>query len=189
MVEQNNYSLSVEDAEYEKKFTRENTWRNFKMMVYNGVGLAAFLGLLGNIANRLISASETMAPKALEAANAAFDAAVSTAQAAGTAVTVAPPPSTFFEAAFANATLTIPLMIGMAAVGILAAYASTSEGTEIKRLQDDRLARQNARAQERCKEQGICNDIEYLQNQRTDGKSWAASVAANENQRIHGAAR
>ncbi len=151
---------TIDDAEYEQKFTRENTWRNFKMAAFGAISAATFFGLLGTIANRLIAASEAFSPKALEAAAKAGSAA----------------PSSFFEAFVGNPMLTIPLMVGMAVVGVTAAYASVSEGTEIKKLQDNRLARQNAKAQQVCKEQGVCNDVEYPQNQRADGKAWTSAI-------------
>jgi len=156
-------SMSQEDVAYEKNFSRENTWRNFKMALFTALSGSTFIAALSVIAQKIVGAAEGIG---------------AVAGAAGGTTAAASGSTSFFGALFANPALTVPLLVGMVAVGVASAYMATSEGTEIKRLQDDRLARQNAREQQRCREQGVCNEVEYPQNQREDGKKWENVVAA-----------
>lgn len=150
-----------EDIEYEKEFTRKNTWANFKMALFGGLSGATFIAALGVVAQKLVGAAEVVGAAASTTAGAATGAAAS-AGGAG-----------FLGAMFSNPMLTVPILAGMVVVGVAAAYASVAEGTEVKRLQDDRLARQNARAAQLCQEKGVCQSHEYEQNQRADGQKWA----------------
>lgn len=134
-----NSQLAIAEVAYEKKFTEENTWRNFKMSLFGAISGATFFGLLANVAGMLLTA--------VGGGDVAFQPFASTA-----------------------------VMAGLATVGVAAAYLGVREGTEIKKLQDEHLARKHALAQELCKTQGICNQPEYPEQQRGDGKSWQQTV-------------
>lgn len=157
MIADSHTSVPKEEDAYEKKFSRENTWRNFKMAIFTALSGSTFIAALSVIAQKIVGAAESVG------------AAAGGAEAAAGS-------STFFGSLFSNPVLTIPLLIGMVAVGVGAAYLATSEGTEIKRLQDDRLARQNALEQQRCREKAPSNAVEYPQNQRNDGAKWQETI-------------
>lgn len=153
-------SSTDDDRTYETQFTRENTWRTFKMTLFAALSGATFIAALGVLAQKIIGAAE----------------GIGTTTASGTSMSTSVIPSTFVGSLFTNPLLTIPLLLGMIVVGVVAAYVSTSEGTEIKRLQDDRLARKNAQEQQRCQSRNKSNDIEYSHNQRADGKAWCETL-------------
>ena len=75
------------------------------------------------------------------------------------------------------------VMGGMMVAGIACTFLAQREWTELKELQDDRLARKNADCLAKQNSQGLsisaqphCG-MEFGQNQRADGKTWEQAVA------------
>lgn len=144
----------------EAEFQSKNQWYSFTQAVYGALGWASFIGLLGTIANSVVN---------LAVGEAAQPGAVE-----------------FAKALF---TQTTPLVAigGLMAFGVACTYMAQREATKLKSLQDTHLAEESAKCMSVGK--SVCVDIEHEQNQRADGKKWAAVIAANENQLAHGAVR
>ncbi len=75
---------------------------------------------------------------------------------------------------------------GLAAAGLAFTYMAQREATELRVLQDEHLAQQNAHQMGKGKapELAVAQTIEYPENQRADGQKWEivmASRAQNEN--------
>jgi len=146
----------------EKQFRRKNLWHSFMQAAYGSLAGASFFGALLSISSGVIGLAAGLA-KFL-----GFGAGVGGAgmeMAAANAFIVSNP-------------VTLAALGGLIVTGLAFTYLSQREGTELKVLQDEHTAQQNARAKQLCVEQGICNTAEYPQNQRADGKQWQNVVQA-----------
>lgn len=78
-------------------------------------------------------------------------------------------------------------MGGLLALGAAATYMSQRAATELRVLQDDHLARQNAKClgkEPELSAAGLIHTCEYPENQRSDGKTWEHTVAQAQSEAI-----
>jgi len=136
----------------EADFQAKNQWHSFKNAVYGGIGQASFFGVLMAVGGAVVSA------------------------AAGV------PQSVALLTGLVSGPLPLLAVGAMMAVGAAFTYMSQREATIMKSLQDTHLAEETAmcNAAGHGKVKGV--QVEYEQNQRSDGKTWNQAIAANQNQ-------
>lgn len=146
----------------EQEFRKKNQWHSFAASAWGALGAASFFAALGTLASGMISVA----------------AGVPTTVAGGMIT-----PSMFVL----GGPLPYAVMGGLLALGAAATYMSQSEATELRVLQDEHMAKQQAQCmgvaqgkglnQEQA--QAVCGaDKEFSQNQRADGKQWQQVVTA-----------
>lgn len=169
----------------EQQFRDDSMRHSFKGSLYNALSGAAFIGVLVKLSNLLI---DTFSPDA-EVSKVAVDT-------------------------FTHSPGGMAAMAGMMAVGTAFTYFAQKEWTELKCIQDERLARKNAEMMSMQHElemekaqavaRGVAQEVKaevkagveearehgcqehYPQNERSDGKSWQAVIASARNDLMHG---
>ncbi len=141
----------------EAEFRSKSQSHSFAAKAWGGLAGASFFGALITLANALVAVA----------------AAVSTTGGAANPMLAA-------SSAMLNP-LPLAVLGGMAAFGLVATYMSNRSETELKLLNDEHQAQVNAKCMEQSKSRGVAQQQEYEQNCRSDGKSWANAVAANQN--------
>jgi hypothetical protein len=145
----------------EEKYRKESRWLAFKSQTWGALGMASFFAALGTLANGLMGfAAKTAGVKGLGMIEGAAGMITSPA--------------------------TLAVMGGLVAVGVACNYMSQHESTELRIIQDEHMAQQQAKCMKQEKAPAV--EVEHEQNCRADGKSWS-DVVANQNIPNHAAAR
>ena len=138
------------EEQIEKDFRKKNLWHSFMQGTYGALSIAAYMGALGTLATGLITAATTASAPVV----------------AGVAV-----------AGSIFAPLPMLVIGGLLAVGTICSYMSQVEGTELKCLQDEHMAQQNAMKLTPGLAVSQSASVDHPKNQRADGKKWQEVVS------------
>ncbi len=142
----------ISDEEYERRYRKDTTRHSFLGALYSAVGGAAFFSVLGGLINMAISGIAEAAPGTATLSSALTSAGM----------------------AVSPAVVTASVMIAVTIIGAVSTYMAQEEFTEVKCLQDERLARKNAQCMGEQRELTTPKSCaaEYEHNQRADNKKW-----------------
>ena len=144
----------------EEKFRQESRWLSFKSQAWGALGMATFFGALMTIAMGIVSVAMGT-PAILE--NGMITPSAPLLSVSG-----------------------IAALGGLLGFGAAATYMSQRDATELRIVQDEHMAQQQAKCMKQDKSPVIA--IEHEQNCRADGKKWG-DIVANQNQPQHVTAR
>jgi len=136
----------------EADFQAKNQWHSFKGAVYGGIGQASFFGVLMALGSAVVAAAAGI------------------------------PSGTALLGGLVAGPLPLIAVGAMMAAGAVFTYMGQREATIIKSLQDTHLAEETAMCTAPGHGKEKCAQVEYEQNQRSDGKTWNQALAANQNQ-------
>lgn len=154
MADPKTNACEADDAA-EKAFRKKNEWHSFTTAAYGALGMASFFGALSVLANGLIG---------LAAKKAAVQGLGMMEGMAGIVTNVAP----------------MAVIGGLVAAGLAFTYMAQREATELRCLQDEHLAQQNAKEMGHGKAPQVemqQNQPEYPDQCRKDGKTWDEYLA------------
>ncbi len=145
----------------EAQFLTRNRALSFKSAVWGSLGMATFFGALMTISAGLISIASGIP-----------------------AITAGGMPTA--SAALLGGPIPLLVLGGLIAFGAFATYISQHYATEMRILQDEHMAEQQAK----CMQQGTSQSVSVAHENpgRADGKTWREAVA-NDNQQQRSTAR